>query len=98
MFDFQRLTDTLGSLLGGTAAATITQSGLLETLQNAGVDPALLDGLNADEIASLLAEHGIDPSQLPITEIEGLIQHLGGTGSVSDLLSSGLGADADRER
>ncbi len=54
MFDFSKITDTIGGLLSGNPQKSPPDgAGITDLLANAGVDPALLNGLSQDEIFSL---------------------------------------------
>jgi hypothetical protein len=73
MFDLSKITESIGSLLsGGTAPQVPTD--LMGLLEQAGVDPALLDGLSPEEITGLLQQHGIDTSLLDPSQLTELMQ------------------------
>jgi hypothetical protein len=48
-----------------------------ELLQNAGINPAMLEGLTGDQVLETLAQHGIDPAQLAPEQLAALLQRLG---------------------
>ncbi|MBN1460636.1 MAG: hypothetical protein JXA57_13965 [Armatimonadetes bacterium] len=78
MLDFSRVTDFLADLAGGVVQDRLTEpSGLMDLLQNAGLDPGGLANLSEGDLAALLAEHGIDPTQILPTELHELLAGLG---------------------
>ena len=78
MLDFSRLTDFIADLTGSVVQEQPTEpQGLMDLLQNAGVDPGALANLSEGELAALLAEHGIDPTQMLPGELHELIASLG---------------------
>lgn len=75
MFDFGKITDALGGLFSNSPAQVPSDvGGITELLANAGIDPALLDGLSQDEILGLLQQHGIDTSLLDPNQLTELMQ------------------------
>ncbi len=91
MFDFNKITETIGGLLSGNQQhSQLDAAGTTELLANAGIDPALLDGLSQDEIFSLLQRHGIDPSQLDLSPISELLQNANVGGNLAELAQSWL--------
>ncbi len=92
MFDFAKLTDTVSRLLGGTAVDITEQSGgIHDLLQNAGLDPGLLQGLDQTQIFELLSQYGIDPSQLGADQINELAQTFGVSEHLTSVASDWLG-------
>lgn len=78
MLDISRVTDFLADLAGGLVQDRLTEpSGLTDLLQNAGLDPGALANLSEGDLAALLAEHGIDPTQIPAAELQELLAGLG---------------------
>jgi hypothetical protein len=78
MFDFSRLSDLVADFAGSVVQDQLTeQQGLMDLLQNAGLDPGSLANLSEGEIFGLLAEHGIDPAQIVPAELHHLMAGLG---------------------
>lgn len=78
MFDFSKIGETLTELIGGRDLGGVLQpGGLLETLQNIGLDPAQLQNASMPEVLQLLQDRGIDVTQLPVAELEALLQNIG---------------------
>lgn len=78
MLDFSKFTDFLSDLAGQSLAGGAEgQTGLLDLMQAAGLDPSALTGLNENEIMTLLSEHGIDVSQFAHGEIAQVLSDLG---------------------
>lgn len=74
MLDFGKIGQTLGQILSGNQQTPIPDvSQLAEMLAAAGVDPALLDGLTPEEIATVLSNHGIDVSTIDPAAIAQLL-------------------------
>ncbi len=85
MFDLGKLTDVMSSWLGATAGQAA--GGVLQQLDGLGINPAVLEGLDAGQIGDLLARHGMDLSALDQTQIAELAEQLGGGSE----LAAGLG-------
>lgn len=87
MFDFSQLTSTVQSLLGDSATQTDT---LLVAISGAGLDIEALQGLAPEQLAQLLAEHGVDLSAFAPEQLTSLATSLGLdeqlTGSIGNLL------------
>jgi hypothetical protein len=78
--------------LGRQAQETLTGGGnLAELLANAGIDASILDGLTQAEITGLLAQNGIDLSQVSETQIGDLFASFGGEQVQSLLGNFGFG-------
>jgi hypothetical protein len=78
MLDLSKLSETITSFFGNTGVADLLQqSPVGELLQNAGINPAMLEGLNADQVMQTLTQHGIDPTQLAPEQLTALLQNLG---------------------
>ncbi len=90
MFDLGKLTETIGGLFSGGAGPAELEGGLVQLLSNAGIDPALLDGLNQEEIMNLLSQHGIDPGTLDLSQISNLVQENGLGGNLAEVAQSWL--------
>ncbi len=90
MIDFGRLTDTIGGFLSGNAQQAVEATGLAEMLANAGLDPALLDGLSQDEILSLLQQYGIDPSVIDPNQLSEMLQGTGIGGGLAEAATDWL--------
>lgn len=92
MFDIGRIVDAVSSLTGSAGSPG---AGVLQQLAELGIDAASLQGLDAGQIADLLARHGIDAASMNLDELTGLIEQLGGreqiTASVAEWLSSQIG-------
>jgi hypothetical protein len=77
VLDLSKLTESVTSLFGGGASDAL-QGGMMDLLQNAGIDPGMLEGLSQTQIADLLSQYGIDPSQLGADQLGELMQNFGG--------------------
>jgi hypothetical protein len=78
MLDLSKLSETITSFFGNSGVADLLQqSPVGELLQNAGINPAMLEGLNANQVMQTLADHGIDPTQLAPEQLATLLQSLG---------------------
>lgn len=78
MFDLSRLTETITGLASSLASGPAEPSSNLgDILQNAGLDPSVLQGLSESEVATLLAGYGIDISDIAQTDITQFIEGLG---------------------
>jgi hypothetical protein len=66
LFNLERLGDMF---LGATAQTSHGSADLIGSLKAAGIDPAILDGLDTVEITQLLTNIGLDPSQFDIAGI-----------------------------
>lgn len=87
MLDLTRISETIGGLLG--QRSEVPGSGqLLQQLGQLGIDPNLLDGLNAQEVAQLLAEHGIDVAGIDPAQLAELVGGVAGNGSILESLGS----------
>lgn len=65
MLDFSKIAQTIGGVFSSQQPAALPDAAqITDILAQAGIDPAILEGLSLPEIANLLAQHGIDPSQL----------------------------------
>lgn len=90
MFDFGRIGEMVGGLLGGVTQATAANGGIMELLEQAGIDPASLAGLDQAQILELLAQHGIDASVLEKLDVTALTEALGqgeGLQAIADVVS-----------
>lgn len=74
MFDFTKFTDFAAGMSQSflNEGATGASTELLGQLEAHGIDPANLAGLSAGEIASVLAENGLDPSQFLPADLQEL--------------------------
>lgn len=91
MFDFSRITDAISSFMSSPAGSHAGESGAApQLLEDLGIDPALLDGLNQGEILGLLEQHGIDPAQLGGDQLAELFQHAGAAQPLIDAAQSWL--------
>lgn len=89
MLDFSRLAETVTGLLGGAGAASQADAGgVLDVLAEAGITPAMLEGLDQNGILDLLAQYGIDPSQLAESQITELLGQFGGFEQAQAMLES----------
>lgn len=80
--DFSRISNFIGELLGGATNNQSTASSIGESLQQAGIDPTLLVGLNQAQIVEILQQHGIDGGLLENIDISSLADATGrGEGS-----------------
>jgi hypothetical protein len=91
MFDFNKITETIGGLLSGNQhQSPLEAAGIADLLAHAGISRELLDGLSQDEIFALLQQHGIDPTQLDIGQISELLQDANLRGNLSNVAQSWL--------
>lgn len=91
MFDFGKLTETMGGLFSGSRQDTpVEGNGLLELLGNAGIDPAQLAGLDQTQIFELLQQYGIDPGQLDVGQVSELLQNGNIGGNLAEMAQSWL--------
>lgn len=91
MFDLNKFTENIGGLLSGNNQQSMLDStGVTDLLANAGIDPALLDGLSRDEIFALLQKHGVDPGLLDGNQISELLQNANLGGNLSQMARSWL--------
>jgi len=93
MLDFGRFGEMVSGLLGGAlqgSAAQVDIANILDTLQQAGIDPASLAGLDHTQILELLQQHGVDASLLENFDVATLVQGLGqgeGLQAITDVVS-----------
>ncbi len=91
MFDLSKITETIGGLISGAQQQSPVEVGSIADLLNtAGIDPAMLDGLNQDEILNLLQQYGIDPSQLDVSQLSELLQSTGVGNGLVEMATSWL--------
>lgn len=91
MFDFGKLTETIGGLISGSRHDTpVEGSGIAELLSNAGIDPAQLAGLDQNQIFELLQQYGIDPTALDVGQISELLHNGTVGGNLAELAQSWL--------
>lgn len=94
MFGIDQVVDKVGSLFGsGAGVSDALQGGIGDLLNNANLDPALLEGLQLDQIGEALASAGIDPASLGEGQFGEIIQHWSDSGSLEGLDLSGVLAD-----
>ncbi len=77
MVDFGRIGEIVGGLFGGARQDIAGNIGIMEVLQQAGIDPASLTGLDQAQILELLAQHGVDASVLENLDLAALGEALG---------------------
>ncbi len=90
MIDFGRIGEMVGGLLGGALQETAATAGILEVLEQAGIDPASLAGLDQAQILELLAQHGVDASVLETLDLGALSEALGqgeGLQAITDVVA-----------
>jgi hypothetical protein len=93
MFDLSKVSETLSGLFGnGAAPGVIRSSGVLDLLQNAGIDPSLLEGLDQAQILELLSQHGVDPSLLGTDQINELLHNFAIPEQLTNIAATWLGA------
>jgi hypothetical protein len=91
MIDFGKIGEAIGGLFSGNQQALPLDAGALtQMLADAGIDPALLDGLSAQEVIGLLQQHGIDPGMIDPAQLTELLQGSGVGGAVAGLAQSWL--------
>ncbi len=74
MFDFTRLTEHLGDLIGGASSSAFSVDGIVSA---AGIDLDQLQGLPIAEVLTALSGAGIDVSALTegqLSELMGAVQ------------------------
>jgi hypothetical protein len=97
MFDLSRLSETFSGLLGGNAAQQALQSlGVDDLLQRAGLDANQLEGLDQNQVLGLLAQHGIDLSQLGADQLNELASRLGVPEEIGSIATSWFGGDGPK--
>jgi hypothetical protein len=90
MFDFGRIGTLVGGLLGGALQETAPRASVIEVLEQVGIDPASLVGLDQSQILELLAQHGADASVLENQDFAALAEALGqgeGLQAIADVVS-----------
>lgn len=91
MSDISKITQAIGGLLSGNQEQQpLATTDIKELLVQAGIDPAVLDGLSQGEIFDLLQQHGIDPGQLDIGQISELLQNHNPGGNLAEMAQSWL--------
>lgn len=77
MFDFMRIADSVGQMIGlGDREGGMNPSSFLEQLGTSGLDLSNLQGLDAEGLMGLLEQNGIDLAGLlpeQITQLQDLI-------------------------
>jgi len=86
MLDLGKLSDAVSSLFGAVAGPAAAD-GILQHLDNLGIDPTALQGMDAGQLGDLLARNGIDIAGMEPGQIADLAQQLGGGSE----LAAGLG-------
>lgn len=77
MFDFSRISEAVGGMLGQASGLPDTSlEGVKSTIAEAGLDVSLLQGLAPDQILELLGQHGIDISAFAPEQISSLVNSL----------------------
>ncbi len=90
MFDFGRIGEMVSGLLGGALQDTAANGGIMQLLEQAGIDPASLAGLDQAQIMDLLIQHGVDANLLENLDFGALTQVLGqgeGLQGIADIAS-----------
>ncbi len=92
MFDFSRISETIGGLIGQSAPSLdgeLAPDAILQRLQDVGIDTSSLESLGGTELLARLSELGIDTGNLdPQAILQQLSEGGGGlTGIATDLLS-----------
>ncbi len=90
MFDFGRIGEMVGGLLGGALQETAPRASVLEVLQQVGIEPTSLVGLDQGQILELLAQHGVDASVLENLDFAAFAEVLGqgeGLQAIADVVS-----------
>lgn len=94
MLDLSRFTDVLSDLIGhATSGAADNGNAIYDFVANAGLDPAMLEGLGASELIDLLGQNGIDIAGMAPDQITELLTQLGAGEEISALATQLL---ADR--
>ncbi len=87
MFDLTRVTEMIGGFLGQQSAGAMINDLLADKLAALNIDPAMLNDLGAPEIMNLLAQQGIELSQLDPAQLTQLIGQLDAQSPAADLLN-----------
>jgi hypothetical protein len=81
MFDFGQIIEKITGSFGGEGIVTEALGGNLgDLLNNANVDPSLLENIPLDQAHDVLAGAGIDPSMLTDGQLAEIIPQLAGSG------------------
>jgi hypothetical protein len=81
MFDFGQIIEKITASVGGGGIVSEALGGnLAELLNNANIDPSLLENIPLDQAYDVLAGAGIDPSMLTDGQLAELIPQLAGSG------------------
>lgn len=89
MFDFGRLVETVTSMVGGAAADNGVDA-IMQRLGDFGIDPSMLQGLDATQIMDVLSQHGVDLSQFDASQLTDLVGQLGGGQQIAESISQWL--------
>lgn len=87
MFDLSRVTEMIGGFLGQTSAGNAVNDLIADKLSSLNIDPSMLEGLGAGQITDLLAQNGIDISQLAPEQLNELLGQLGPSSPIAEALS-----------
>lgn len=84
MFDLSKAVEFLEAGFGGTRAMAHQAPSLVDLLNSAGVDLALLSGLSETDIQAVLSEHGFDTTAIAGGQLDELLAILPQAGDLAD--------------
>ena len=90
MFDITRITEAIGGSVGQASESAVT-GGLMKQLSEAGLEFSLFEDLNAQEVADLLQDSGLDMTTIDIdsvAEMAGQFAEVGEFQSIGDFLAA----------
>ena len=97
MLDVSDVMDRFSGWFGqGNAASDLVGGNLADMVNNAGLDPSLLENLSLDHVGQWLADAGIDPASLSQGQIAEIVRQVGEGAAVdgldvSTILNGGTG-------
>ena len=86
MLDISGVVDRVSGWLGqGGAASDVVGGNLADMVNNANLDPALLENLSLDHVSQWLADAGIDPASLSQGQVAEIVRQVGEGAAVDGL-------------
>ena len=76
MFDLARLTEVVGGVLG-QSAANFNAGDIVQQVSELGLDPAILQQLDPEQLVTMFAENGIDLTNLDPAELSAIAEQTG---------------------